>query len=78
MNISDENTRIAKYLAMDEDDVKKIIAMGIENPQLYSQFLEQDELNWDYAVAAGILTEDDVKWIKENADEEPSEEEQES
>lgn len=66
MNISD-TTRIERFLAMDEEDVKKLIAMGIDNPQIYEQFVAEEELNWDYAVAAQILTADEVEWIKENA-----------
>lgn len=65
MNISD-TTRIERFLAMDEDDVKKLIAVGIENPEIYEQFINEEELNWDYAVAAQILTADEVKWIKES------------
>lgn len=34
------------------------IAMGIKNPQIFSQFLalDQDEIIWDYAYAAGLIT----------------------
>ena len=65
MNISD-TTRIERFLAMDEDDVKKLIAVGIENPEIYEQFVNEEELNWDYAVAAQVVTADEVKWIKES------------
>ena len=65
MNISD-TTRIERFLAMDEEDVKKLIAVGIENPEIYEQFINEEELNWDYAVAAQVLTADEVKWIKES------------
>lgn len=69
MDKTKENTRIATLLAMSEDAVKTKMAVGIENPAIYKQFIAEEELNWDYAVAAGLLSEDDVKWIKENVNE---------
>ena len=70
MDKSKENTRIATLLAMDEAKVRTKIAMGIVNPQVYKDFIASEGLNWDYAVAANILEEEDVKWIKEHANEE--------
>jgi hypothetical protein len=69
MDKSKENTRIADLLAMDTEKVRTKIAMGITNPQIYKDFIESEGLNWDYAVAGGILEEEDVKWIKEHANE---------
>ena len=71
---SKENSRIADLLAMSTDAVKTKIAVGIENPSIYKQFVEDEEMNWDYAVAAGLLEESDVEWIKEHVNEEDSEE----
>lgn len=62
---SKENTRIADILAIDEEKLKNIIAVGIENPSIYKQFVAEEKIKWEYAVAAGLLTEDDVEWIKE-------------
>lgn len=70
MDKSKENTRIATLLAMDEAKVRTKIAMGIVNPQVYKDFIASEGLNWDYAVAANILEEEDVKWIKEHVNSE--------
>lgn len=71
---SKENSRIADLLAMSTDAVKTKIAVGIENPSIYKQFVEDDGMNWDYAVAAGMLEKADAEWIKEHANESDSEE----
>ena len=71
---SKENTRIADILAIDSDKVKNMIAIGIDNPSIYKQFIAEEDVKWEYAVAAGLLTEEDVQWIKEHANEEDSEE----
>lgn len=79
MDKSKENTRIATLLAMDEAKVRTKIAMGIVNPQVYKDFIASEGLNWDYAVAAEILEEEDVKWIKEHVNsEEESEDDSEA
>ena len=72
---SKENSRIADLLAMSADAVKTKIAVGIENPSIYKQFVEDEEMNWDYAVAAGMIEKSDAEWIKEHVNEENSEEE---
>lgn len=69
MDKSKENTRIQTLLDMNEDDRNQLVAMGIENPQIYKDFSEAKEFNWDYAVAAKLLTKEDVEWIKENVNE---------
>jgi len=90
MDISTQSKgRIDKYTAMDTEALKNVIGMRIENPQIFKEFMsaetstEEDKesgaetINWDYAVAAGILTRADVKYIKEelNSEEEtPTEE----
>lgn len=63
MNKSKENTRVADFLAISEEDQRLKIAMGIENPQLYEDFIKTEEINYDYAVAAKILSREDVDWI---------------
>ena len=69
--------RVEKYKDMDTEALKTVIGMKIENPQIFKEFMsaetptEEGEeggaepINWDYAVAAGILTRADVKYIKE-------------
>ena len=42
---SKENSRIADLLAMSTDAVKTKIAVGIENPSIYKQFVEDDGMN---------------------------------
>ena len=69
--------RIEKYKDMDTEALKNVIGMKIENPQIFKEFMSADTVDWDYAVAAGILTRADVKYIKEeiNSEEEtPTEE----
>lgn len=69
--------RIDKYKDMDTEALKNVIGMRIENPQIFKEFMAAETVDWDYAVAAGILTRADVKYIKEevNSEEEtPTEE----
>jgi len=69
--------RIEKYKDMDTEALKNVIGMRIENPQIFKEFMASETIDWDYAVAAGILTRADVKYIKEelNSEEEtPTEE----
>ena len=42
------------------------IAMGLENPQIFSQFiaLDQDAVVWDYAYAAGLITRAEADLMK--------------
>ena len=42
------------------------IAMGLKNPQLFSQFLGLDEsaVVWDYAYAAGLISRADADLMK--------------
>jgi len=57
------------------------IAMGIKNPQIYSQFLalDEDASVWDYAYAAGLISKADADFIKaEEAAEEEEEEKEEN
>jgi len=73
--------RIEKYKDMDTEALKNVIGMKIENPQIFKEFMASETINWDYAVAAGILTRADVKYIKEelNSEEEnPTEEDKEN
>lgn len=67
-----ENTRIADLLAMGTEAVKTKMMVGIDNPSILKQFVADEGMNWDYAVAAGLLEESDVEWIKEHVNEEES------
>ena len=42
------------------------IAMGIKNPQIFSQFLglDEDAVIWDYAYAAGLITKAESDLMK--------------
>lgn len=72
-----ENTRIADLLAMGTEAVKTKMMVGIDNPSILKQFVADEEMNWDYAVAAGLLEKSDVEWIKEHVnEEEPADENQ--
>lgn len=73
MNVSMQSQgRIEKYKDMNTEALKNVIGMKIENPQIFKEFMASDTVDWDYAVAAGILTRADVKYIKEelNSEEE--------
>lgn len=80
MNISKQSQERIDWLrAMPAAAQFEAIAMRIENPQIYSQFLASDENAsvWDYAYAAGLISAADAKFAKaEEAEEEDSEEEQ--
>ena len=67
---SKENSRIADLLAMSTDAVKTKIAVGIENPSIYKQFVEDEEMNWNYAVAAGMLEKSDADLMNSYIEEE--------
>lgn len=71
---SKENTRIADLLAMSTEDIQTKIMIGIDNPSILKQCMQDETINWSYAVPAGLLSESDVKWIKEHVNEEDSEE----
>ena len=78
MDISTQSQgRIDKYTAMDTEALKNVIGIKIENPQIFKEFMSAETVDWDYAVAAGLLTRADVKYIKENinSEEETSTEE---
>ncbi len=67
MDISMQNNdRVNEYKDMDTEALKNAIGMRIENPQIFKEFMSAETVDWDYAVAAGILTKADVQYIKEN------------
>ena len=53
------------------------IAMGLRNPQIFSQFLalDEDAIVWDYAYAAGLISRAEADLIKSYIEEETDEEE---
>ena len=67
MDISKQSqARIDWLKAMPTAAQFEAIAMGIKNPQIYSQFLalDEDASVWDYAYAAGLISKADVDFIK--------------
>ena len=80
MDISKQSqARIDWLKAMPTTAQFEAIAMGIKNPQIYSQFLalDEDASIWDYAYAAGLISKADADFIKaeEAAEEEENTEE---
>ena len=80
MDISKQSqARIDWLKAMPAAAQFEAIAMGIKNPQIYSQFLalDEDASVWDYAYAAGLISKADADFIKaeEAAEEEENTEE---
>lgn len=78
MDISKQSQERIDWLkAMPAAAQFEAIAMRIENPAIFSQFLALDEEAsiWDYAYAAGLISKADADFIKaEEAEEEGGEE----
>lgn len=71
MNISKQSVaKIEDLKAMNNEARKIAIGVKIENPQIFKEFMASDEIQWDYAVAAGVLTKEEVEYIKEEEKEE--------
>ena len=71
MNISKQSiAKIEDLKAMNNEARKIAIGVKIENPQIFKEFMASDEIQWDYAVAAGVLTKEEVEYIKEKEKEE--------
>ena len=66
INKSNENTRIARFTAMSPEDLANLCLVNINNTAICKQFVTESSFNWDYMVAAGLITWDDAKWLKEN------------
>lgn len=67
MDISKQSQERIDWLkAMPVTAQFEAIAMKIENPQIYSQFLalDEDASVWDYAYAAGLISKADADSIK--------------
>lgn len=67
MDISKQSQERIDWLkAMPTAAQFEAIAMGIKNPQIYSQFLALDEgaSVWDYAYAAGLISKADADFAK--------------
>ena len=82
MDISKQSqARIDWLKAMPKEAQFEAIAMRIENPQIFSQFLASEEETsiWDYAYAAGLISRADAAFVKaEEAEEAEDEGEEES
>lgn len=73
MDISKQSQERIDWLkAMPAAAQFEAIAMNIENPQIFSQFLALDEEAsvWDYAYAAGLISKADADLIKAEETEE--------
>lgn len=78
MDISKQSQERIDWLkAMPAAAQFEAIAMRIENPAIFSQFLALDEEAsiWDYAYAAGLISKADADFIKAEEAEEEGEEE---
>ncbi len=67
MDISKQSqARINWLTAMPTAAQFEVIAMGIKNPQIYSQFLtlNAEDSVWDYAYAAGLISKADADFAK--------------
>lgn len=80
MDISRQSQERIDWLkAMPATAQFEAIAMRIENPAIFGQFLALDENAsvWDYAYAAGLISKADADFVKaEEAEESEGEEEQ--
>ena len=77
MDISKQSqARIDWLKAMPAAAQFEAIAMGIKNPQIYSQFLalDEDASVWDYAYAAGLISKADAEFAKAEEAEESEDE----
>lgn len=77
MDISRQSqARIDDLKAMPSAAQFEAIAMRIENPAIFSQFLtlDDDASVWDYAYAAGLISKADADFIKAEEAEEAEEE----
>lgn len=67
-NKSKDATRIEEFVKLIKSDDTTTIAMGIQNPSIYKDFLRasstEDKIRYGYA--AGLITLDDLEWIEEN------------
>lgn len=66
MDISKQSQARIDWLTMPREAQFEAIAMRIENPQIFSQFLasEEDASVWDYAYAAGLISKADAAFVK--------------
>ena len=78
MNISKQSQERIDWLkAMPAAAKFEAIAMRIENPAIFSQFiaLDEDASVWDYAYAAGLISKADADFAKAEEAEESEESE---
>lgn len=59
------NSYLIDLAEMNADSLKTKLAVNIENPAIFSQFInEEDDTNWDYAYAAGLITKAEALLLK--------------
>ena len=71
------NPYLIDLAEMNADSLKTKLAVNIENPAIFSQFIDEEgNANWDYAYAAGLITKAEALLLKsyeEEEEEEPGE-----
>ena len=59
------NSYLIDLAEMDADSLKTKLAVNIENPAIFSQFIDEEgDVNWDYAYAAGLITKAEALLLK--------------
>ena len=65
------NPYLIDLAGMTGNYLKTKLAVNIENPAIFSQYLrEENEANWDYAYAAGLITKAEALLLKSYEEEE--------
>ena len=81
MNISKQSQERIDWLKAKPTAAQfEAIAMKIENPAIFSQFLalDEDASIWDYAYAAGLISKADADFVKAEEAEESEDEDEET
>lgn len=65
------NSYLIDLAEMNADSLKTKLAVNIENPAIFSQYIgEENSINWDYAYAAGLITKAEALLLKSYEEEE--------
>lgn len=68
------NSYLIDLAEMNADSLKTKLAVNIENPAIFSQYIgEENSVNWDYAYAAGLITKAEALLLKSYEEEEEEE-----
>ena len=59
------NSYLIDLAEMNADSLETKLAVNIENPAIFSQFIDEEgDVNWDYAYAAGLITKAEALLLK--------------